>query len=429
MTANLQRALLLLGQSRHELAERELRLALAAEPDNAMAHAVLGLCLSEAERHDEAIREAGEAIRLAPDQPFSHYALARILQARDRLDPAAVAIDEAIRLDPEDPDHFAVLASIRFDQRRWRQGLEAADAGLRLDPEHVDCTNLRAMALVQLGQREEAAATIGGALARDPDNAITHANQGWSLLHGGQHARALEHFREALRLDPELEWARQGLVEALKARSAVYGLLLRYFLWMSRLDRRAQWAVLIVGYVGYQVLRGLLRANPALGPVIWPLIIAYGVFAVSTWIADPLFTLLLRLDRFGRLVVSRDEVVASNWVGGSLALALVAVGGWLLSGSSTLLLAALLFGALVLPLAGTFQLEPGRPRRLMIKYTAVVAALGLIGLGLQLLGVLSSGSGLSTRATSGGSALVTLSTLGSFLSTWVAQVSAMRGKH
>ncbi len=50
--------------------------------------------------------------------------------------------------------------------------------------------------------------TLGSALANDPENALTHANQGWALLHRGDHERALEHFREALRIDPELEWAR-----------------------------------------------------------------------------------------------------------------------------------------------------------------------------------------------------------------------------
>ena len=55
------------------------------------------------------------------------------------------------------------------------------------------------------------------ALGRNPENAHTNANQGWSLLHGGQPGKALEHFREALRLDPDLEFARAGMVEALKA--------------------------------------------------------------------------------------------------------------------------------------------------------------------------------------------------------------------
>ena len=66
------------------------------------------------------------------------------------------------------------------------------------------------MALVRLGRRDEAGATLEAALARDPENAVTHANQGWARLHAGDFRGALEHFREALRLNPSLEWARAG---------------------------------------------------------------------------------------------------------------------------------------------------------------------------------------------------------------------------
>ena len=56
-------------------------------------------------------------------------------------------------------------------------------------------------------------------------------------MHAGDFRGALEHFREALRLNPSPEWARAGLVEALKARYPSAASL-RYFLWMSTLSRR-----------------------------------------------------------------------------------------------------------------------------------------------------------------------------------------------
>ena len=40
----------------------------------------------------------------------------------------------------------------------------------------------------------------------------------WALIEQGEHEQAMEHFREALRLNPQLDWARQGIVEAMKAR-------------------------------------------------------------------------------------------------------------------------------------------------------------------------------------------------------------------
>src|SRR5206468_3894993 len=147
----------------------------------------------------------------------------------------------------------------------------AAEQGLQLDPEHVGCANLRAMAMVKLGRKAEAGATIDAALAKNPDNALTHANQGWTLLEKGDAKKALEHFCEALRLDPENAWARHGIVEALKARNLIYAVMLKYFLWMSKLSRQAQWAIILIGYFGNQMLGSMARTNPRLAPWVLPL--------------------------------------------------------------------------------------------------------------------------------------------------------------
>src|SRR5439155_25034708 len=146
-----------------------------------------------------------------PDLAFAHYALADALHFADREDDAAVAIEKAIDLDPLNASFRGLQAGIRFARRDWAGALEAADAGLELDAEDDACTNLRAMALVQLGRRDEAGAAIQGALERDPENAISHANQGWTLLHQRRPKDALVHFREALRIDPTLDWARAGM--------------------------------------------------------------------------------------------------------------------------------------------------------------------------------------------------------------------------
>ena len=411
MTVHLERALLLVEQGRPELAEGELRQALAAAPDDAMAHALLALCLAARADLAAATTEAEAAVGLAPDLPFAHYALASVLADRDRLAEAEVAIGEAIRLDPDDAGCFALLAQIQLNRRRPREALAAAEEGLRRDPEHTGCTNLRAVALVQLGRKEEAGATIDAALARDPEDALTHANQGWTLLHRRQADRAVEHFREALRLDPQLDWARQGLVEALKARYPVYGLLLRYFLWMSRLSGKAQLGVILGGVLGYRLLRGVAQSNPALAPFITPLLIVYGIFVFLTWTADALFNLVLRLNRLGRHALSGEQVMASNLVGGCLLLALVAGAVGAITGHPTALLAALLFAVLVLPVAGAFRVPAGWPRLVMAAAAGLVALVGVLGLGLSLV----AGQAVTTG-------IVGLAILGAILSSWLTNL-------
>jgi tetratricopeptide (TPR) repeat protein len=383
MNPNLERGILLYQQSRHDLAEAELRQALAIDPHDAYAHALLALCLCAREQFKDATSEAQQAIHFGPDFPFAHYALAKIFYDRNHYKEALAAIQEAIRLDSTDADYFSLLAVIHLDQKRWSEALSAAGQGLQFDPEHVGCTNLRAIALVKLGRKAEAGTTIDAALAKNPDNSVTHANQGWTLLEQGQPKPALEHFREALRLDPTNEWARQGIIEALKAHNLIYAVMLKYFLWMSRLSSQAQWGILLGGYFGNRVLAGLAKSNPDLAPWVLPVRIIYVAFVLMTWIADPLFNLLLRLNRFGRLALSREQVVASNWIGTCLALALAGLAVCGVTGfhfENPWLLFTLVFAFLVIPLSGTFNCARGWPRNAMAIYTSVMAGCGLLAL-------------------------------------------------
>jgi tetratricopeptide (TPR) repeat protein len=369
LTARLARAHVLLRQSRPDAAEQELRQELAAEPQNPEAHGLLAICLSMRQAWNDATAEASEAIRLAPDWAFPHYAMARVMEDRGRVDVAEQAIAEAIRLDPRHAGFFAMLARLRLERDDWQGALNAAEHGLSLDPEDTGSANLRAMALVKLGRRADASSALGSALAREPDNALTHANQGWALLHRGEHKRALGHFQEALRLDPTLDWARQGLVEALKARNPVYGLLLRYFLWMSRLSPRARWGILIGGAV--------------LARFLGPVALVYLGFVVLTWIAEPMSNLALRLSPYGRLVLSREETLASNWLGAALAAGVLSLVAGLVLHDVSLFAAAAAFGTLTIPVSGTFSCDKGWPRQAMAAYAALCAFLVVSGLALS----------------------------------------------
>jgi tetratricopeptide (TPR) repeat protein len=379
MGVHFERAQLLFEQSRFEPAERELRQELAREPDNAMAHALLGLCLAEVGQYDRALASLRLAIHLAPDLAFAHYALADVLHDRNDLDGARAAVSEALRLDPEMPNYFGLLANVEMKQKRWADALVAAERGLVVDPEHVGCGNMRALALVKLRRPAEAAVALQTALAHDPSNAVTHANQGWALLHEGKSAPALHHFREALRLDSDFEMARQGVVESLKVRFVVYRLLLRFFLWLGRLSGWIQWGVIVGGFVGYWILQ-LLAYNKKIEEVyVWPILGAYLGLGLAIWIADSLFNLLLRLDRSGRLALSHDQVIASNWLGACLLGVAVMAILWLITSADWAARAAAASGLMTLPVAGVFDCPPGWKRRVMAGYAVVLAAVGLIG--------------------------------------------------
>ena len=413
----LQRALVLHQQGRHDLAEKELRQYLASEPNDGFAHALLAISCLEQERLKEAEQSAREAIAAAPDMAFTHYAMARVLSERNREDEAVVAIQEAIRLEPTDADYHGMLAGIEFDRRKWQAALNAAETGLQFDPEHVGCNNLRAMALVKLGRKAEAGVTIERTLARDPDDAFSHANQGWTLLEQGQRKKAMEHFRESLRLDPSNDWARSGLVEAIKAGNPIYAVMLKYFLWMQKLSDRARWGILIGGYFGNRMLAMASASNPDWAPWILPLRTLYVAFALLTWLANPIFNLMLFLHPFGRHALNDDQRSQATWVGLCLAMALGTLGIWLVSGrGADYLIPPAVFGLLAIPTSAVFICERGWPRTTMIAITLSLAIAGLTA--VTVVGFLQPSKGSPLTTLGAGAFVIFL--LGSFLSQWIA---------
>jgi tetratricopeptide (TPR) repeat protein len=350
------------------------RQALAHDPQSAHAHALLALGLSQLEQAREAVDAARRAVALDPELAFAHFVLGRALLAYDDAPAAERAARESLRLDP-DADGYSLLAQALARRHQWLGALDAANRGLELDPEHAGSANIRVLALGQLGRAEEADAAVSGTLALDPDNTYAHANRGLLLLRQSKPEEALESFREALRLDPTNDMARAGIVEALKARKGLYRVFLRYSFWVGSLTAGGRWAVIIGMFVLARIGRVALRANPELLPVLGPLLGLYFLFVLATWIGDPLSNLLLRLDPFGRLALTRDELIASNLVGGCLALTVVAVlmlvltlaPGWFFLGVCSVFM--------LIPIGGAFKGAGTRAWRPLLAGLVVLATL------------------------------------------------------
>ena len=384
MSAHIERAQLLLQQARPADAEKEAMLALAQTPDHPLAHAYLALSRCDQGKAKEATEAARTAVGLAPDVAFFRYVHGVVLHRSDRDAEARKEVEEAIRIDPDEETHFALLASIHLGRRDWQAALEAAESGLALNPEDVSCANLRSMALVRLGRRAEAMETVDYALGREPDNALSHANQGWNCLHQNDPARAQGHFREALRLNPELEYARQGMLEALKARNPLYRGMLAYFLWMARQSGRMQ-AVFIIGtFFGVRFVRELAESKEGWGTVLWPLVGLFYAFIYLSWTAVPMFNLLLRVDRFGRYVLSEDERRATNWFGACFAFALVGLGFWA-AGFELGLLSAVVGAGLSICVSVVFA-RAGKARMGFGLATGLLALCGVASLALVQVG-------------------------------------------
>jgi tetratricopeptide (TPR) repeat protein len=385
MSQRIEKAQLLMQQQRFEPALKELAQEAQSNPDEPHVHALLAICLRQLDRNKEALEAARRAVQLGPDYAYAHYVLAGVYDQDDRLDEAEKAIREAIRLEPEDADYHARLANFHMQQRRWEEALRAAERALELDPSHSGALNLRSMALNNLNRTDEAAAATASALAANPEDATAHASKGWQELRGGNVQPAMTHFREALRLDSNHAWAREGVVEALKARNPVYRLMLAYFLWTSRLQPKVLWGFIIGGVVLSKVLRDFAKTDPQWGPYIWIVLGPYFAFVLMTWIAEPLFNLLLRTHPIGRIALTPQQVQAANWFGGSLLLALLSLGVWLVLKIDPLLILALVAGLMVIPISSSLGTETERARKILLTYAWVLGACGTVLVGTSVL--------------------------------------------
>ncbi|MDO7853260.1 tetratricopeptide repeat protein [Hymenobacter convexus] len=394
-TDYLPRVQLLLSQNRHAHAAQELRRQLAQDPHDPVAHALLAVCLLEQEQLAEAQSEAELAIHLAPEYDFAFYALALIEHRAHRPKQALAAINEALALDPNDADYYHLLGQLRLQSGQWQAALQAAQTGLGLDAEHAGLHGLHARALARQGRPDEASHAARSALSYAASSSSTQAQAGWVALETNRPKEALEHFREALRLDPESDFAREGLVEALKARYWVYRSFMRFVYWSGTLSDGVRRGMFLGAWL-------VVRFVPVLLPI-------YLAFVFMSWFSDVLFESLLRISAYGRMALTDRQTRHSNQFLGLLA---VAAGGLAVRlavpGAPGMDLLAMVALGLLFPLAGTWRLPAGTPAWQRSRWA---------GFGLAAVGLLSVALGVMNLAVAGTVFLAFV--VGAVIYTWV----------
>lgn len=354
----IERARLLLEQQRYDQAEDLLRQALVQDPDSGTVHSLLACSLKrDRDKLAAAAMAAERGVHLAPDDPFSHYAMATVQESRNQDKQAAASIEQAIAIAPLDAWLYGFQAQLFLKLRRWQDALESAETGLRLDPEDSACASARVMSLERLGRVTDALGEAERAVRNDPDSSDAHAGHGWAMLQAGNHRDAQVAFREALRLDPSSEFARHGMITALNRSNVVFRFFDRMMTSISRMSGGMQWALVLGLFFGARILNSVAREHTWLRPYVIPITLAYLLFVMMSWIMQPLFNTLLRFHPFGRYLLSRKEVWASQLIAGAIvAGALVGLIAMSLHGHFAIAVLPFLFGVfLTIPLSIPFQ--------------------------------------------------------------------------
>jgi tetratricopeptide (TPR) repeat protein len=341
----------LLSQGRFEHAEDIIKRLLATGYDGPELLKMMALAKAGLGEYASAEELIIKVLSTHPEDPFLFYLLATIKGSERKYQESMLLIDDAIRMDPANADFFAYKANILLQIKEYESALSIADTALELDAENIDALNARSSALVSLGRKEEAFQTISKSLATDPNNASTHANVGWGMLHQGKSAEALGHFKEALKVNPMNEYAKSGMLEAMKARFPVYKYFLMAMLWLGKMKGNHQWAFIIGGYIVYRILISVAKNNESLMPFLTPFIALIFLFFISTWIFSPLMNLYLLANPYGRFTLSEDQKLSAKLVGLALVFSIAfLITYFIIIKNEGLLSSALLSFALMIPL-------------------------------------------------------------------------------
>ncbi len=372
--AHLQRGLALLDLSRHAEAERFLRLSLAADPNQPTTLFLLSHSVTRQEGRDqEALEIIDQAIALDPETALFHAQRSRLLSGLKRYPESEKAADAAVSLEPLSEDGYVAKGLCYLRQARWAEAEEQARAALALDADDVTAQNILSQTLQFQGKTDESESDVRVRLARSPDDSFTHFNAGYAALRRGDHKAAEGHFIESLRLDPNFEAARQGLLESFRARSPFYRAWLKYVFLVARLSEKGRWAFALGVYVLYRVLRAFLKTvSPTLAMLVGMLWIG---FVFWSYVARGIGNLFILFDSHARLALKTRERWEGILVGGGVLCAIGFVIGGLLLGSPVAVGLGLALGWPTIPLALT--LSNSNPTG--VKLYGTLAALTILG--------------------------------------------------
>ncbi len=205
-----------LARGERQAAAATARRAVVADPGDAQAWTLLGVCL-EALEPAEALAAWNRAIALAPHDAEPYFRLGDFERRRGRHDQAVAAYRAALGTGFEHPALRNNLGLALQAQGRLDEATDAFAAATRLQPDMAPAHANLGDALRARHRTAEAIASYRRACALAPDVARLWVNLGVCQHRIGALADARQSFERALALEPDLPDARVNLAASLIA--------------------------------------------------------------------------------------------------------------------------------------------------------------------------------------------------------------------
>jgi tetratricopeptide (TPR) repeat protein len=179
------------------------RRALAAGASAALL-ALAGASALQVGHWRDAVSLHEQAVRVTHDNFMEHHRLARALLERDRVVEAEYHFRRSAEIEPRRADPSVGLGDALLRQGRVEEAVRAYRSALESEPLHRDAPIHLGTALVRAGRPQEALDALRGSLARSGDDPALQLALARAHAALGHPRASIRHYREALRLQPEL---------------------------------------------------------------------------------------------------------------------------------------------------------------------------------------------------------------------------------
>jgi protein O-GlcNAc transferase len=209
-------------------AEVEPRLAayVKERPSSSWGWYALGYSQFAQQKIGESIQALAKSLQLDIRNAEAHKILGRNLMIIGRFDAAQVEFEQGLRYKPDSAELHYNLGKLFSIQDNWEPARKSFDAALKIDPSYLEAIDALGFALEALGddagavERYEKAAALNE--SRQGTFASPHVNLSAYYNRTGDSARALDHARKAIALDPKSDraWFQRAKADEREGRFA-----------------------------------------------------------------------------------------------------------------------------------------------------------------------------------------------------------------
>ncbi|ALP54425.1 hypothetical protein Tel_15435 [Candidatus Tenderia electrophaga] len=181
---------------------------------HAFTYAMLGKTAHRAGMDDQAIEQLRKSVSLNPEVAWVQVMLGKLLKQQGDYDEAIEHFSAAAQIDNDNYTAHEELGILLASRGDFDAAHEHFAETLRLAPDDgTTLFNFTAF-LVKAGRDEEAMDWVQKMLEKDQHQAQAHNMTGVLLAKKGAFNQAIEHFREALRIKPDLKSAEDNLAKS-----------------------------------------------------------------------------------------------------------------------------------------------------------------------------------------------------------------------